>query len=116
MSRDLSTDLDVRRAHSTDALGMVMLPEAVARPESLEEVRDILLHAAAEKTPVTPAGSQTSTTGASITDKGTLLSMRAMNRIVDVDVAARRAVVEPGVLLGDLNRALAPHGLFFSPD
>src|SRR5207248_7936277 len=80
------------------------------------ETRDILVRASAEKTPVTPAGGQTSTTGASITDRGVLLSMRAMNRIVDIDVAERRAIVEPGVLLGDLKRAVAEHGLQFAPD
>ena len=93
-----------------------MIPDAVARPTSLAETRDILVRASAEKTPVTPAGGQTSTTGASITDRGVLLSMRAMNRIVDIDVAERRAIVEPGVLLGDLKRAVGEHGLQFAPD
>lgn len=116
MSSEPVIDPDVRRAHSVDVSGLVMLPDAVARPESAEEVQDILRRSFRERTPVTPAGSQTSTTGASISDTGILLSMRAMNRIIDVDAAHRRAVVEPGVLLGDLNRELATHGLFFSPD
>src|SRR5205807_7844602 len=68
------------------------------------------------KTPLTPAGGQTSTTGASTCDTGVLMSLRAMNRIVDIDVAERRAIVEPGVLLGDLKRAVAEHGLQFAPD
>ena len=111
-----STDLDVRRSYSADVSGLVMIPDAVARPTTAAETRDILRRASSERTPVTAAGGQTSTTGASICDCGVLLSMRAMNRIVDVDVAARRAVVEPGVLLADLNRAVAPHGLQFAPD
>ncbi len=93
-----------------------MIPDAVARPRSAAEVCDILKRSSSDRTPVTPAGNQTSTTGASITDRGTLLSMRAMDRIIDVDTAGRRAIVEPGVLLGDLNRAVAPHGLHFAPD
>jgi len=93
-----------------------MLPQAVARPRSVHEVCDILKRANADRTPVTPAGNQTSTTGASITDRGVLLSMRAMDRIINVDEVGRRAIVEPGVLLGDLNRAVAPHGLHFAPD
>ena len=72
--------------------------------------------ATAEHSPVTAAGGQTSTTGASICDTGVLLSMRAMSRILDVDARARRAIVEPGVLLADLNRAVAPDGLHFAPD
>ncbi len=112
----LSRDESVRRAYSADVSGLVMHPDAVARPKSADEVVDLLRHATAERTPVTPAGSQTSTTGASITDRGILLSLRAMDRVLDVDAANRVAVVEPGVLLGDLNRALAPHGLHFAPD
>jgi glycolate oxidase len=112
----LSTDESVRRAYSADVSGLVMVPDSVARPKSPEEVQEILREAALNRTPVTAAGNQTSTTGASITDRGILLSMRAMDRIIDVDVANRRAIVEPGVLLGDLNRAVASHGLHFAPD
>lgn len=96
--------------------GLVLVPDAVARPTSIEETQDVLRRATAEATPVTAAGGQTSTTGASITDRGVLLSMRAMNRIIDIDVPNRRAIVQPGVLLGDLNRAVATHGLQFAPD
>lgn len=113
---ELSRDLEVRKAYSADVSGLVMVPDAVARPASADEVRDVLRRATLERMPVTAAGSQTSTTGASISDGGILLSMRAMDRIIDVDVVNRRAVVEPGVLLGDLNRALAPNGLHFAPD
>lgn len=112
----ISTDTETRQAYSADVSGLVMLPDSVARPTSAEEVLEILRQSTADRTPVTAAGNQTSTTGASITDRGLLLSMRAMNRLVDLDVANRCAVVEPGVLLGDLNRAAAPHGLHFAPD
>jgi glycolate oxidase len=112
----LSTDPAIRQAYSADVSGLVMMPDAVARPKSADEVREVLERATADRTSVTPAGSQTSTTGASITDRGVLLSMRPMDRIIDVDPQNRRAVVEPGALLGDLNRAVLPHGLHFAPD
>ena len=111
-----TTDPEVRQAYCADVSGLVMVPEAVARPTTADEVREVLREASANKTAVTPAGNQTSTTGASITDKGVLLSLRAMDRVVDVDPARQIAVVEPGVLLGDLNRAVAEHGLHFAPD
>ena len=112
----VSKDEAVRQAYSADVSGLIMTPDAVARPSSPAEVVDVLRRSAVEQTPVTPAGNQTSTTGASITDRGVLLSMRAMDRVLDIDARNRRAVVEPGVLLGDLNRALAAHGLHFPPD
>jgi glycolate oxidase len=111
-----STDLDVRQSYAADVSGLVMVPDAVARPTTIEETQEILRRASSERSAVTPAGGQTSTTAASICDRGVLLSMRAMSRIIDLDVARRIAVVEPGVVLGDLNRAAAAAGLQFAPD
>ena len=112
----LTKDLDVRRSFSQDASGLVMVPEAVARPSSAAEVRELLERASADRMPVTAAGGQTSTTGASVSDRGAVLSMRGLSRIIDVDTASRTAIVEPGVLLVDLDRALADTGLLFAPD
>jgi glycolate oxidase len=111
-----TTDPEIRKAYSADVSGLVMIPDAVARPASAEDIVEILKECAANGTSVTAAGNQTSTTGASITDKGVLLSLRAMDRIADVDPKGGTAIVEPGVLLGDLNRAVAQHGLHFAPD
>src|SRR6201999_921849 len=41
---------------------------------------------------------------------------RKLNRIVDLDVAGRRCLVEPGIVLDELNRRLKPHGLWFPVD
>lgn len=113
---ELVTDRDVREGFSTDASGLVLVPDAVARPSSASEVTELLVRATRDRMAVTPAGGQTSTTAASITDRGMLLSTRALDRILDVDPEGRRVRVEAGVLIGDLQRALAPHGLFFAPD
>jgi len=112
----LSRDPDVRRSYSADVSGLVLLPDAVARPATIDDVQEVLRQATMDRVPVTPAGGQTSTTGASITDAGILLSMRAMDRVLDIDTSRRRAVVQPGVMLGALNRQLAPTGLHFAPD
>ncbi|HUX34441.1 MAG TPA: FAD-binding oxidoreductase [Gemmatimonadaceae bacterium] len=112
----LERDASVREAYARDASGLWRVPEAVARPANANEVAECVRRAAADRTCVTAAGAQTSTTGASISDRGILLSTRAMARVLDLDERARTVRVEPGVLLGDLQRALAPHGLFFAPD
>ncbi|GAC1648580.1 MAG: FAD-linked oxidase C-terminal domain-containing protein [Gemmatimonadaceae bacterium] len=116
MSVAIDRNEDVRRAFSTDASGLVLLPHAVARPKSPEEVTDIVLRAAATRTQVTAAGGQTSTTGASVTDSGILLSLRGLDNIRDIDRATRTARVGPGALIGDLKRAAASEGLLFAPD
>ena len=112
----LSRDEGVRRAYSADASGLVLVPDCVARPESAAEVGALLAESTSARTPVTAAGSQTSTTAASICDRGILLSLHAMERIIEIDPVARTARVEPGVLVGDLKRACAAHGLLFAPD
>jgi FAD/FMN-containing dehydrogenase len=112
----LNVDLDVRRAYARDASGLEQLPDAVARPESVDEVIDVLRHATASRTPVTPAGAQSSTTGASIVDHGVLLSLRRLDRIYDLDRRARTIRVGAGVLVADVRRAAEAEGLLFTPD
>ena len=112
----VSTDADVRRSFSADASGLVLLPDGVARPTSTEEVLELVRAAAASGTPITAAGGQTSTTGASITDAGLVLSLRGLDAVLDVDPVARTARVQAGVLLGEFKRQMASHGLLFAPD
>ena len=116
MTSRIERDEGVREAHATDASGIRMLPDGVSRPASIDETAELLRQCASDGTPVTPAGSQTSTTAASITDRGVLLSLRAMDRIGEVDVQARTMRVEAGALLGDVKRAAAAHDLLFAPD
>ncbi len=116
MSRELLHDPSALEAYARDVSGLRAVPEAVARPESGDEVVELMREAAAEGCCVTAAGAQTSTTGASVAERGWLLSTRAMARVLDIDPARRIARVEPGVLIGDLQRACAPLGLFFAPD
>ena len=113
---EISLDEGVRRAYAADASGLVLVPDGVARPTCAEEVAVLLVESTSTGTPVTAAGGQTSTTAASITDRGVLLSLRAMQRVIEIDLDARTARVEPGVLVGELKRACAAHGLLFAPD
>jgi FAD/FMN-containing dehydrogenase len=112
----VATDPDVRQSFSADASGLVLLPDGVARPTGTAMVSELLAEAGRTRTAVTAAGGQTSTTGASITDRGIVLSTRGLDRILEIDPVRRIARVEAGVLIGDLQRALAPHQLFFAPD
>jgi FAD/FMN-containing dehydrogenase len=112
----LARDEDVRRAYSADASGLVLVPDAVARPTTAEEVAALLAESTASRTAVTAAGAQTSTTAASITDRGILLSLRGMTRTIEIDSGARVARCEPGVLVGELKRACAAHGLLLPLD
>lgn len=116
MSALIDADPDVCLAHAADASGLKHVPDGVARPERADEVVDLLRRAASEALSVTPAGAQTSTTGASVAESGVLLSLRGMDRIIDIDSTARTIRVEAGALLGDVKRAAAAEGLLLAPD
>lgn len=86
-------------------------------PQSTEHVSEILKLASKNKIPVTPRGAGTSVTGAIIPSKGgILIDMCRMNTIKDIRLDDKYAVVEPGVVCGDLNKELAANNYFFPPD
>src|SRR5512138_1161770 len=102
--REMSHDIGVRQSFAHDASGLELVPESVARPKSETDVVALLREATADRITVTPAGGQTSTTGASITDRGILLSLRGLTDIADVDRERLTVRVQAGVNLGDLKR------------
>jgi FAD/FMN-containing dehydrogenase len=116
VSVSVSSEKAVRESYAADASGLHLVPELVARPESVEEVVELLRQATTDRTPVTCAGGQTSTTGASITDRGILLSLRSLDRISPIDEATKTIRVEAGALVGEIKRAVATSGLLFAPD
>ena len=83
----LLRDAELLIGFARDASGLELVPEALARPGSAGEVTELLVAATRDRIAVTPAGGQTSTTGASITDRGILLSLRGLGRVLDVDRA-----------------------------
>ncbi|WP_411282339.1 FAD-binding oxidoreductase [Gemmatimonas sp.] len=116
-TRDVTTvDIDIRRTFARDASGLELVPDAVARPNDIAEVMELLREATSARTAVTPAGWQSSTTGASITDHGLLLSMRGLAWIGDVDTDTRSMRVGPGAIVADVRRAAEAAGLLFTPD
>jgi len=116
VSIGLSSDQSVRDAYEADASGLHLVPDLVARPESVDDVIEVVRKAASDRTPITYAGAQTSTTGASITDKGILLSLLSLDRISPPDEKGRTINVEPGALVGEIKRTAAAAGLLFAPD
>jgi len=71
----------------------------------------------AARTPLIARGRGTNTTGATVpVGGGVVVSFERMNRILRIDADNRYAVVEPGVLNGDLQTALAAEGFFWPPD
>lgn len=110
------TDLSIREAYSEDASGLIGLPDAVVRPATEAEVAEVISWCAAHATPVTPQGLRSSTVGSPLAMGGVALSLEKMDRLITIDRERRRAVVEPGLNLGQLKVALREAGLFFPVD
>ncbi len=93
------------------------MPSAVALPRTYDDVAALVRACRAHRMPIVARGAGTGTTGAAVpTLGGVVVSFARMNRILDVRTADRCVVVEPGVLNGELQQALMPHGLFWPPD
>jgi len=92
-------------------------PDAVVFALAHREVRDIVKLCHEHGIPLVARGRGTATTGAAIPlQRGIVLSLERMNRIVNVDAANRAMVVEPGVTNLAVQQAAAEHGFFWPPD
>jgi glycolate oxidase len=103
--------------YAYDATQTQSLPWAVARPSYAAEVSRILALANQERFPVVPRGAGTGMSGGSVpVEHGLVLSLERMNRIIEINEEDFIAVAEPGVVTGDLQRAVEELGLFYPPD
>ncbi len=114
---NILADLKDLLAYSYDATMRQEMPDVIVFPRSTEHVSAIMKLAHREKVPVVPRGAGTNLSGGTIPLKGgIILEISRMNRILEINTANRRAVVEPGVVNLDLQNALAPLGYFYPPD
>ncbi|MFB4203933.1 FAD-binding and (Fe-S)-binding domain-containing protein [Arhodomonas sp. KWT2] len=115
---DVSDDIADRIALSTDNSVYQVMPSLVIAPRHRGDCERLMALAAEERFATVrfaPRGGGTGTNGQSLSDQVLVDTSRYMNRILEIDPEAGRVRVEPGVVLGQLNRALAPYGLFFPP-
>ncbi|MFZ4749614.1 MAG: FAD-binding and (Fe-S)-binding domain-containing protein [Phycisphaerales bacterium] len=105
-----------RMLYATDASIYQVEPIGVVVPHSVDDAVRVLAYLASEGVPVLPRGSGTALAGQSVNQAVVVDFSQHCRAILSVDVARRRAVVEPGVTLDQLNEALSAHGLMFGPD
>lgn len=93
------------------------LPEVVVKPRRPEEIAAIMRLANEELIPVTPRGAGTGLSGGAIpVYGGIVISLERMNEILEIDPDNMMVTVEPGVVLGDMMRAVEAQGLFYPVD
>ncbi len=104
-------------AYGYDNSRRVEPPDALVFSTTHDEVAALVATCRKHRVPLIARGRGTNTTGATVPIAGGVVaSFERMNRILRIDPDNRLAVVEPGVLNGDLQAALAPHGFFWPPD
>jgi glycolate oxidase len=100
-----------------EVIGLRADPEAVVRVTSAEQISAIFKLAQRERIPVTPRGAGYGLSGGAVpVYGGIVLSLEKMKRILEIDKENLMVTVEPGVITGDLHRAVEAEGLFYPPD
>jgi glycolate oxidase len=112
------TEHEQLRVYECDGLtGHRALPELVVLPGSTEDVQVVVRACKREHVPFVARGAGTGLSGgATPVAGGVVVSLARMNRILEVDLASQRVVVEPGVANLDVTRAVAGEGFFYAPD
>src|ERR1700754_1550347 len=120
LSREITGDVFFdafnRGRCATDASFYQIMPAGVVVPRTMDEALRALAIARDEGRIVTPRGGGTSQCGQTVNDGIVVDLSKYLNRIISLDVANRTCVVEPGIVLDDLNRQLKKHGLWFPVD
>ncbi|WP_372734908.1 FAD-binding and (Fe-S)-binding domain-containing protein [Nocardioides sp.] len=105
-----------RALYSSDASLYRVVPQAVARPRDAEEILAILDASRALGVPVTMRGAGTSIAGNAVGPGIVVDTVKHLGNVLSIDPDARTAVVQPGTVHANLQRAAAPYGLRFGPD
>src|SRR6516165_10181051 len=92
-------------------------PELVVFPRTTEDVSNIVRLAARYQVPIVGRGAGTGLSGGALARGGGVMIVFArMNKIIEIDLESRRAVVQPGVVNADITKAVEHAGLYFAPD
>jgi len=109
-------DAPSRGRYATDASIYQVMPVGVAVPRTAEAAIRAMQIAVEEGAPILPRGAGTSQCGQTVGAALVIDDSKYLDRVIEVDAEARRAVVEPGVVLDKLNAKLRPLGLWYPID
>ena len=116
LTGDVRFDAFARGRYATDASHYQIMPLGVVTPRTMQEAERAIAIAREEHVGVLPRGGGTSQSGQTVNQSLVVDCSKYLNGILEVDIAQRRCVVEPGIVLDELNRRLRPHGLWFPVD
>ena len=113
----VATDEPTRLAHAGDKWFAAHKPEVVVFAQNTEQVSELLRFASEHRIPVTARGAGYGYVGGCVPSRGGVaLSLARMNRIKEISFEDAVAIVEPGVITGELQAAVGAQKLFYPPD
>ena len=114
----IATDSETRENYGHDETERLLyLPNVVVKPETAQEISQIMVLCNRDKIPVTPRGAGTGLSGGALPNLGgVLISMERLNRIIQIDERNLQVTTEPGVITEELQNAVKEKGLFYPPD
>lgn len=113
----LMDEESVRKYGHDETEDLVFSAEIVLKPNSTEEVSEIVGYCNAKNIPITVQGARTGLSGGALPlFGGVAMSMERFNRILTIDTNNGQVIVEPGVITQVLQEAVAEKGLFYPPD
>ncbi|WP_417228152.1 FAD-linked oxidase C-terminal domain-containing protein [Amphritea sp.] len=117
-AENIVTSVEALRAYECDAFTtMRQLPLLTVLPDTIEQVQQIMRLCYELDISVVARGAGTGLTAGSMpVENGLLLSMTKFDRILDIDIANKTALIEPGVRNLAVTQAAAPYNLYFAPD
>ncbi len=113
---ELYTDETTRRLYATDASAYRELPLAVAVPKDNEDISKLIEFAKSHSTSLIPRTAGTSLAGQVVGDGIVVDVSKYYNQVIEVNEEEKWVRVQPGIIRDDLNRHLAPYGLYFAPE
>ena len=102
--------------YSTDASIYQIVPKAVAFPKTDDDLQIIMEYSLQNNIPITPRGGGTSLAGATVGDGIIIDFSMFMNKVLDYNPEENWVEVQPGIILDELNRYMAPENKIFGPD
>jgi FAD/FMN-containing dehydrogenase/Fe-S oxidoreductase len=113
---DVSAENTYKVQYATDASAFREKPSGVVWPRDIADLHLAINFAYKNKMPIIPRGAGTSLAGQVVGSDLVINTSKYMNRIIELNTEERWVMVEPGVVLDELNLYLKPHGLFFGPE
>jgi glycolate oxidase len=103
--------------YSYDGFLPEFTPDAILVPENAEQIAQIMKIANKDKINIIPRGAGTNICGSSVArEGGVIMAFHRMNKILEIDKESMCAVVQPGVINGDLQKEVAQYDLMYPPD